>query len=125
MQDDDSFVADVEACCYPGDRFTHVDHIRLAWIYLRRYGAETAAERIRTTIQRFAHSLGQDDKYHETITQGWLRLVAAAARLTPELTSFDKFIEKHGWLLDRDALKVFYTPERLASEEAKRHPVEP
>jgi hypothetical protein len=125
LWDDARFAAEVEACSYPGEQFKHGDHIRLAWIYLRRYGAEAAAARVTTTIRQFARGLGQEQKYHETMTRAWLRLVEAAHRATPEESSFDEFLAKHPWLLDRRALNPFYTAECLSSDLARQHAVEP
>jgi hypothetical protein len=123
--DEDEFVSRVESCCYPNERFRHGDHIRLAWIYVRRYGAREAEKRITTTIQRFATSLGHEKKYHETLSRAWLRLVAVAHALTPKIASFDEFTTKHGWLLDRSALTTFYSGRCLSSEAARHGWVEP
>ena len=43
---EDEFVVAVEECRYANAEFRHADHIRLAWIYVRRYGARQAEERI-------------------------------------------------------------------------------
>lgn len=116
---DDEFVAAVEETRYPNGEFHHPDHLRLAWIYVRRYGAHLAEQRIAETIRRFATRHGHESKYHETLTRAWLRLVATAQRLTPEVTGFDPFLARHGWLLDRDALSPFYSEVSLSSERAR------
>lgn len=117
---EDEFVAAVEENRYANAEFRHADHIRLAWIYVRRYGARQAEERIAETIRRFAISRGDESKYHETVTRAWLRLVAAALKLTPGMTAFDEFLGNHGWLLDRSALSAFYSSVRLSGEIARR-----
>ena len=122
---EDEFVAAVEECRYTNGKFRHADHIRLAWIYVRRYGACQAEERIAETIRRFAISHGHERKYHGTLTRAWLRLVATAQHLTPNVTAFDEFLAKHGWLLDRSALSAFYSGPRLSSELARRAWAEP
>lgn len=119
------FVAAVEECRYANAEFRHADHVRLAWIYVRRYGAREAEERIVKTIMRFAISQGHEEKYHGTLTRAWLRLVATAQHLTPNVTAFDELLAKHGWLLDRSALSAFYSGTRLSSESARREWVEP
>jgi hypothetical protein len=116
---EDDFVAAVEESRYANAEFHHADHLRLAWIYVWRYGAREAEERIAETIRRFAISHGHESKYHETLTRAWLRLVAAALKLTPGATTFDEFLGKHGWLLDRSALSAFYSGMRLSSEVAR------
>ena len=37
---DQEFAAAIETCRLPNAQFHHRDHLRLAWIYLRRYGPE-------------------------------------------------------------------------------------
>jgi len=123
--DEDAFVQAFEACDYPPEKFRHADHIRLAWIYLRRYGAERAQGRIRTSIRNFATSVGHAPKYHETITLAWLRLVEAAYTATPELTDYVAFVSQHPTLLDKNALLPFYSPQVLASDEARHQWIAP
>ena len=116
---EDEFVAAVEETRYPNAEFHHPDHLRLAWVYVRRYGPLEAEERITRTIRRFAASLGHEEKYHETMTRAWLRLVAAAEQLTPNLNSFDDLLAKHAWLLDRSALSAFYSGDCLSNAVAR------
>ncbi len=81
---DDEFVRAFESCELSPDLFHHRDHIRLARIYLDRLGAAAAIERFRAAIIRFAAHNGVSDKYHETITIAWMRLVIAAAEVDGE-----------------------------------------
>lgn len=122
---EDEFVAAVEECRYPNAEFRHADHIRLAWIYLRRCGLRQAEERVLETIRRFATSLGHERKYHETMSRAWVRLVAVAAHATPKITAFDEFLAKHKWLLDRGALSAFYSGACLKTEAARQGWAEP
>jgi hypothetical protein len=122
---DDEFLEAVEQCRYLNAEFRHADHIRLAWIYVRRYGAGAAEERIAETIRRLAISQGHEAKYHETLTRAWLRLVALAEYLTPTLTAFDEFVAKHCWLLDRSVLLAFYSDTCLSSDAARHRWVDP
>ena|SRR5438445_6803077 len=75
---DSEFVRAVERCEFPKESFHHRDHIRLAWIYLRQCDRGEAERRMADTIRRFAAHHGVTDKYHETITLAWMRLVAHA-----------------------------------------------
>lgn len=115
----------MERCVYPNAEFHHADHLRLARHYLGVYGSAEAVDRMQQTIQRFAASLGHPEKYHASVTIGWMRLVAAAMRCTPECGDFGEFLAGHGWLLNRDALVEFYSRERLASPAARSGWVEP
>jgi hypothetical protein len=111
---DDEFAAAVERCEAPNSGFHHRDHLRLAWIYLRRYGPREAGLRIAATIRRFAAHHGQSARYHETMTQGWLLLVAAARG-----DSFEEAIEANPRLLDQASLGTYYSAGLLASDEAR------
>ena len=122
---DERFLSAMESGSFPAEKFKHGDHIRLAWIYVRSNPPEMAAVRISNTIRQFAVRIGQEKKYHETITLAWLRLVEVAHRATPELTAFHDFLSKHAWLLDRDRLKAFYSSECLSSEQARAQMVAP
>ena len=104
-----------EACELSNDSFHHRDHVRLAWIYLQRYPELEAQRQIAAAIRKFAAQHGQSDKYHETITVAWLRLVA----------SFDELTIAAPELLDKRTIERFYSIAVLASEAARTYWVEP
>src|SRR5215467_2508494 len=111
---DYEFAAAVERGEAPEGGFHHRDHLRLAWIYVRRYGREEAGVRIAETIRRFAAHHGQSARYHETMTQAWLLLVAGAPG-----TSFEEAMTARPELLDKDYLATYYSPGLLETEEAR------
>ena len=115
----------MERCTWPNANFHHADHVRLAWHYLRTYGVAGATERMQSTIARFAASLGHPEKYHDTVTLAWMRLVAAAIACTPELDDFAAFLAGHAWLLNRDCLLAFYSRDLLFGDQARARWVEP
>jgi hypothetical protein len=123
--EEDAFLRSFENCEYSNEKFKHADHIRLTWVYIRRLGVIGAEERIGASIYKFAASLGHPEKYHETITRAWFRLVYGAYCTTPDIADFAKFIASHLSLLDPKALLTFYSPERLFSEEARWRWLEP
>jgi hypothetical protein len=122
---DDEFLAAVEAAQWPGERFGHREHVRLAWLYLRRHGPEGGYARIRGTIQRYATALGAAGKYHETVTRAWSAYVYRALRETPELEPFSAFQQAHPGLRDGKLLERHYRRETLESEAARREWVAP
>ena len=68
-------------CCSTGrDDFTHAGHLTVAAWYLHNYTFEEAAARMRAGLFRFLdhHGVGQE-KYNETITFFWLKVVNAFA----------------------------------------------
>ena len=123
--EDEVFVAQVESCRFPADRFRHAEHIRLAWSYLRQEEYGIAEERMRASIQRLAHHAGVDGKYHETLTIAWMRLVNAAFSLSSRIERFADFAVAHAWLLDKEAVFEFYSRSWLMSDAARKAWVEP
>jgi len=115
---DSEFLEAFEACLIPASEFHHRDHLRLALVYLRRYGAGAAASRIAESIRRYAAHLGKADKYHETVTQAWLQMVHAAASST-QVATLDQLIAKHPELLDKNALDRYYSADLLNSAAAR------
>lgn len=115
----------MERGVYPNTEFRHADHLRLAWHYLRLLGEPAAVEQMRQTIRNFAVSLGHPEKYHDTVTIGWMRLVASALAGTPETPEFSDFLSGHRWLMNKDALLAFYTRARLESPQARSAWMEP
>jgi hypothetical protein len=118
---DGEFARALEACEISNADFHHRDHVRLAWFYLRSYGAEAADQRISAAIRNFAERHGKLDKYHHTMTIAWMRLVAPAAALA----SFDAVTAAFPRLLDKTYLREFYSDELLSSDAAKKTFVEP
>lgn len=73
---DAEFITALESCTLPAAEFDPAAHLRAAYLYLRQGSFGTAIDRTKTPIRRYATSLGQPDRYHDTITVGFL----AAAR---------------------------------------------
>lgn len=110
---------------FPNAEFHHEQHLQLAWYYLRTYGSGPAVERMRATIRNFAGGLGHPEKYHDTATIAWMRLVEAARRCAPDIDDFGAFLAAHPWLRRREALLAFYSKELLDSPPARAQWVEP
>ena len=120
---DEEFTRAFESCELAETCFHHRDHVRLAWIYFHRYGAREAEARIGEAIRRFAAHLGKAEKYHQTMTVAWMRLVADAARGSDG--NFEEFARKNPGLLDKSALSEYYSSAVLDSDRARRAFVEP
>jgi hypothetical protein len=115
----------LETCALPNDMFHHSDHLRLAWIYLRRYGPRDAYAKVAATIRNYAGHLGASHKYHETITLAWVRLVAYADQCLPRSAGFDDVLLAVPDLLDKNMLRRYYSSAVLDSDAARYAFVEP
>ncbi|HUL34332.1 MAG TPA: hypothetical protein VL128_10650 [Candidatus Eisenbacteria bacterium] len=123
--DDEEFLRAFEECKLAHGTFHHADHIRLAWIYVNRLGAEAAQQRLLTGIQKMAVHAGAPKKFLHTTTVAWARLVAAASGDRPADESFSAWIQRHPELLNRDLLGKHYSRGRLETEAARSGWVEP
>ena len=117
---DDEFLAAFHSRRLATSQFRHADHLRLAWLHLHREPFDVALAQVRSGIQEFAAHHGLAGLYHETITAAWVRLLA-----THEEASFAEFIKDNEYRLNKDLLHRFWTPEALASEDAKSRWVPP
>jgi hypothetical protein len=106
-------------------RFGHREHLRLAWLCLSRDGEDRGAMRTIAAIRRVAAAHGASEKYHETITRFWLRLVSHHLETDAPASSFDDFLSHSPRLLDTGLMRCHYRPETLAGEWARREWVEP
>jgi hypothetical protein len=86
--------------------FHHASHLRLALAYLEETGSvDEATERMASALRRFATAAGHPEKYHETITLFWMRMLAR--------------------LLDKNLPLAYYSRERLWSDQARTAWLEP
>jgi hypothetical protein len=114
---DDDFVEAMEDGSLQEDGFHHADHIRLAWILLRRESAPLATARMGRALRTFLAGLG-------TMTLLWMRLVAHHAMLTPA-TDFADFATANPGLFDKTLPFRFFSKERLYGAEARAGWLEP
>ena len=127
--DDDTFLKRFEAAEWSADQWHHREHIKVAYLYLRKYPAAEALERVRAGIQALNAAQkvpeGPARGYHETMTLAWMRLVQHALTERGPAASSDQFFERHPELGNPKRLADFYSRDHLMSLEAKRMYVEP
>lgn len=122
MRPDDEFIARFEDCTLPNAEFHHRDHVRLAWLYLRRAPILEALTLFTEGLKRFAHANGHDGLYHETITWAYLFLVHQRIAAGPEDETWDAFAVRNPDLLTwrPSILADYYREETLSSELARK-----
>ena len=122
---DEAFARAFETGSVTPAEFDHVAHVRVAWVYLRETASiDEALPRMRDAIRRFAAAAGAAQKYHETITVLWMRLLAdvKAGGASGELA---EVLRAHPALADKELPLQYYSRERLFSDEARAAWVEP
>jgi CDP-diacylglycerol--glycerol-3-phosphate 3-phosphatidyltransferase len=117
---DDEFLSAFESGTLDPSRFRHGDHLRFAWLALQRMGTADAERFVASAIRRFANRHGAAHLYHETMTLGWVRLIA-----THHESSFDEFLTANECRLNAQLLHRFWSVELLESDLAKREWVAP
>jgi len=121
---DDRFLAAFTAGEIANQDFHHRDHLRLAWIQIRRLGLPHALEAVTAAIRQFAAGHGHGDRYHETMTRFWLLVVAMGISRHPTL-AFDELLAAEPHLLDKNLPYRHWSRERMGSEDARQRWLEP
>jgi hypothetical protein len=122
---DDDFILAFERCEIPGEHFHHADHLRLARLYVDRFGPEVAEWCMLKGIRKFAEHHGATQKFHYTMTVAWLRLVAFERGTDRAADAFEPWVARHQSLLRRDLLSEHYSKDCLDSQAARGRWVEP
>jgi hypothetical protein len=119
--DDDSLLEGFENASLPDSAFHHQQHVRVAWLYVKRYGVGEAIPRFSAALKRFATAKGAPKLYHETITWAYVLLVNERMVRAP-VDTWPEFADAHpdllAWkpgLLDR-----YYSEQLLWSDLARK-----
>jgi hypothetical protein len=112
-----------EAC------WSHRDHVRMAYLFLRDLPFEQAVERMRSGIRALLRAQGivetPERSYHETITVAWARLIQCALQAYGSEHDFASFIAQHRHFESKTLLRLYYSRARISSADARRSFVEP
>lgn len=123
---DDEFLAAFLDCSMPAGGFDHRGHVRAAWLLLRRYPLDDAVQRTCDGIARLAAHLGAPGKYHRTLSEALVRLMAQGGASAPDV-SWEDFVQKNQLLMGdaRSMLARHYSDERLNTSDARENFVSP
>jgi len=113
----------LERCLLPKEEFHHRDHLAVAAMYLYSSNCESALERMRTTLKRFAGHHHVSGLYHETLTRFWLLQVEAKLDQRMCLAASVRKIQEQ--LGDKKLAFEYYSRERIESKEARETWLEP
>lgn len=126
MLSDAEFLGRFDAGTLDPAAFDHQAHFRVAWLCLRAAPFREALGRLRRGLKRLAISAGQPQRYHETITVAYARLIHRQMRLLGDLP-WDEFQARSTELLapDLGALRALYDEGALDAPDARRTFVPP
>ncbi|GAA4423017.1 MOSC domain-containing protein [Bremerella cremea] len=121
---DDEFLHAFLDCTLKAEDWTHEAHVRAAFLIASRHPWAEAMLAIRAAIQAFNRATktpeSLDRGYHETITQAFMRLIFIATRQTGPHATAQEFLRRHPELSNKEALRQYYSRERLRTWLAKR-----
>jgi len=129
---DEEFLTQFLDGTLPFEQWTHRAHVRVAYLHLSKYRFPEALARIRRGIQAYNRanhvSEGPTSGYNETTTHAFTVLVAATMQAYGEAipaTDSSSFCDLHPQLMNRSALRFFYSPARREDPLAKTQFIEP
>lgn len=117
---DDDFLARFNELTLPVEAFNHLGHLRVAWIYLRRFPRPEATELVCRGIARFAAHAGAAHKFHRTMTEAFVRIMAHSGACDPDL-GLDDFLAANPQLVSaaQQVLAHYYSSAQLATPQAR------
>jgi hypothetical protein len=126
-----ALVAEFESGELPAARWTHREHLTVAFWYVSRLGETQAIERMRAGILHLngCHGTPNTDTrgYHETITRFWLEIVRKFVEQPgsprPPLETANQLIQKYA---ERRRLwREYYSFDLMKSVESRRNWIPP
>ena len=116
-----------ESCTTAKDEFTHRKHLTVAVFYLQSSTLDQTIEKMRAGLFRFLdHHAVSREKYNETLTIFWIRLVQSVLdELDPSLSLLEITNAVLQTLSDSRLVFDYYSHERLWSGKAKEQWTDP
>ena len=124
---DKEFLKQFENQTLHPDHFKHIDHLRLAWLYISNNDdIETSVELVRSGIKAYAVSLDVGDKFHLTITDSIVRIIVRRIEKL-EQKKFQLFLDQNRDLVDdaKSVLLQYFSKDLLFSDTARTSLVQP
>jgi len=120
MLRDEDFLQKFRDCTLPAEEFGHLGHIRVGWLYLTALPTEAAIAQLSDDIKRYATHLGAQQKFHRTITEALMRLMASHLGREGGLT-WQQFVAHNPVIVEdaRGLLLRLYSEDRLSSAQAR------
>ncbi len=119
-----AFLREFEECSLLASQWTHLAHVRVAWLFLTQFASPGALARIRAGILRFnTEVLGRRQEYHETVTVAFARIISD--RMIPG-EAWEEYVQRIDDILNASSpiLETYYSSERLESVQARKEFVE-
>lgn len=105
--------------------FSHEAHLRLAWLYIEKYGVKQAEQDIQKQLLNFDIIVGKGDKYHTTVTIVAIRIVnhfmlkSKSDNFTDFIIEFPQLKSKFKELIDNHYSFDIFTSYKARTEFLK------
>jgi hypothetical protein len=121
------FKRQVESLEFPVPDFDHEAHLRLVYTYLVDHDVAESVQLMRKALTGLLKKAGVEpsEKYHETLTEAWVRAVRHFMAETESCESTLDFIGTNRRLLDSRIMMTHYSAELLFSDQARTSFVAP
>ena len=119
---EEEFYEQFENATLDASIFHHSNHVKMAWIYLKKFDLAEAIAKFSKALKNFAKANGAPKLYHETITFAFLILINQRMEINENKEDWDNFVEINPDLFDwkNNILKKYYSEETLKSQFAKK-----
>ena len=123
---DEEFEYQFKNCILDQVLFSHEAHLRLAYLYIQKYGIEKAIEEVCRDIRQYAAFLGAHTKYNVTVTGAAVRVVHHFM-LRSSTKNFQEFLAENLQLKTdfRALISSHYKTDIFLSENARLEFMEP
>ena len=124
---DEEFFEKFENATLSPKLFHHREHVKMAWLYLKKDELPAALAKFSASLKRFSSANGADNLYHETITFAFMAIINERLRASPDARGWEAFVEENPDIFDwkENVLKKYYREETLKSDFARRNFVFP
>lgn len=121
MTDDDAFLESFTACTLGKECFKHRDHLRAAWLFLRRHRQFEAIDLFVQALRTFTQHHGAERLFHATTT-GALMVIMHERMVRNPGETFDAFLLDNQDLLvnAKGVIERHYPREFLDTDLARR-----
>lgn len=117
---DAALIQAFETCALTPAQFSHRSHVRIGYLYLKRYDFGQAVSLVSSGLRALVTHLGLKDKYHETITVAFMALINERLSRDGDPGDWPSFARTNKDLLSVDILHRYYDKEDLFSDTARQ-----
>src|SRR5580698_10430034 len=121
MIQDEELLSKFEDTSLPFSEFRHEEHLRVAFLYLRRHALLEVLERFPAALQRYAAAHGKTGLYHQTISWAFLFIVHERMAAGGKTETWADFAARNSDLFagKNAVLGKYYRDNTLLSPEAR------